>query len=367
MRAGRGASCTWCGSVADNPEFRPLPASRPGGAGNPALVEVVFPRFAAEDANAAMDQLFRVLPDHEPILTSTSAEAWTFDLRWTSDPAFVDPGVLDTAARMYGLGLEEIGGHHEVMRWEGRDVVFSLVHGWALLAAALAVVRRSGAPLSWIVHVDDHTDMGAVVASPAGRVGFVQDQIFDTEIHIGDPDSVIDAVKRGTVSKGNFLTAYLLAYPGTEVVQVGARVREGSYALVPRMEPMNVGSRVLPGSTIPLEGASASGAPAFLKTRRLPAVLPGGGSGGVWLDIDLDFFCNRYDGDSDRRGWTAALDEEQRVMERVHGFLAELAKVDWLAEVEAVSVAVSPGFFPSDHWSNVIGTLKDGIQKVLGA
>jgi hypothetical protein len=352
----------------NRPEFRALPEVDSAlRSSSRVLAEVVFPRSCAVDANDAMDRLFEVLPDHQARLISESPSTWTFELRWTSDPlTFVDPGISDTVAHLYGLVLSEIGGYREVMRWGGRDVVFSLIHGWALLTASLAVERRGGRPIEWVVHVDDHTDLGSLAATAGERSGSLRDSVFGTDIDLNDPASVTAAVERGTVSKGNFLTAYLLAYPESQVVHVGDGVPEQSFAIIPRGESIHLGGAPLPGSAIPLDQVPEPGAPTFRKTRILPLELPSQGCGGVWLDIDLDYFCNRYDGDSDRQGMTAAPDERTVIMERVERFLVELGAVQWLGQVEAVSLAVSPGFFPVDHWADVIGMLRDGIQRVLG-
>ncbi|HEX2095151.1 MAG TPA: hypothetical protein VHG28_22315 [Longimicrobiaceae bacterium] len=314
-----------------------------------------------------MDQLFDTFPDHQPSLVSESADGWTFELCWTSDPqTFVDPGVADTAARVYGLRLPNLGGYREVTRWGVRDVVFSMVHAWALVAPALAVQRRGGKPLAWVIHLDDHTDLMAPAVEPGGRLGLLRDRIFGIDIDVADPASITAAVERGTVSKGNFLTAYLLAYPGCQVVHVGERLAERSFALQPRKEAVDLGGVRFPRTALPLTRDPEPGTPAFRQTRTLPPELPSQGEGGVWLDIDLDYFCNRYDGDSDLRERTAAPGETGAVMARVWRFLAELGHVRWLGQVEAVSVAVSPGFFPADHWAEVVPALREGLQKVLG-
>lgn len=350
--------------MAERPEFWAL---RPTEDPDPALVRVVFPRAAAPDANAAMDQLFDAFPDHQPLLVSDSADAWTFELRWTADPqTFVDPGVTDAAMRVHGLRLPDIGGHHEVMRWGSRDVVFSMVHAWALVAPALAVQRRGGEPLAWVVHLDDHTDLMAPAVELGEKRGFLYDPVFGTDINVADPGSVTAAVERGTVSKGNFLTAYVIAYPGSQVAHVGEGVSERSFAIEPRRETVELGGMSFPRTALPLTRASEPDAPAFRQTRTLPRELPSQGEGGVWLDIDLDYFCNRYDGDSDRHAQTAAPGELGVVMDRVRRFLAELADVQWLGQVEAVSLAVSPGFFPADHWTEVVPVLQEGLKKVLG-
>lgn len=333
---------------------------------DPALVGVVFPRSAAVDANGAMDRLFDVFPDHQPTLVRESEAEWRFELRWASDPAaFVDPGVASAAADLCGLQLPGIGGYHRVGTWGGRAVVFSLVHGWALLAPALAMQRDRRAAPAWVVHVDDHTDLGPLAALRGSREGTLRDPIFGVDIDLSDPASVTAAIERGIVSKGNFLTAYLLAHPGTQVIHVGAAVTERSFATDACDSPVDLGGPPVRGSSIPLVRDPAPDAPAFRKTRALPTELPVGTHEGVWLDIDLDYFCNRFDGDSDRRANLARPGEREDVMLSVREFLAALSTARWVSQVTAISVAVSPGFFPAEYWADVTAALDAGIKRAL--
>lgn len=358
--------CTWCGSVTQPNFLATLQPARSGNSGASGVVRIDFPRTAAADANAAMDQLFAAFPDHQPSLVSESAGGWTFELHWTSDPdTFVDPAVADAAAQLHGLELSELGAYHEVVEWGGRDVVFSMIHGWALLAPSLAIQRRGGRPLAWVVHVDDHTDLMAPMVEPTPRLGLLRDTVFGVAIDVADPTSVVAAVERGTVSKGNFLTAYLLAYPGSQVVHVGLDVTEASFALESQGETVVLGGTRFTRTALPLLRAPGAAGSVFRKSRLLPRELPVTGDGGVWLDIDLDYFWNRYDGDSDRRLRTAQPNERDEVRRRVQQFLNDLSEVQWLTEIEAVSLAVSPGFFPADHWAEALPVLREGLQRVL--
>lgn len=316
------------------PEFRAVVDAGHLGDLLPA-VQIVYPRSAAPDANAAMDELFELFPDHEPVLLAETGDEWRFRLGWTAEPqTFVDPGVAVTASALYGLSLPEIGGYREVHRWGGRDVVFSMVHAWALLAASLAVSRRQGRPLRWIVHVDDHTDMGELALQAARSKGTFEDAIFGVDLALADPDSVVAAVRRGIISKGNFLTAYLLGYPGTRVTHVGEEVVEAAFELVHEESSGTLGGRPLPRTRLRREPAEG-GDGVFRQSRMLPDAVPPAGEG-VWLDIDLDYFWNRYDGDSDRLGERPVPGEREEVMQRLDRFLAELSRAPWLSEIEAV-------------------------------
>src|SRR5262249_20668974 len=87
--------------------------------------------------------------------------------------------------------------------------------------------------------------------------------------------------------------------------------------------------------------------------------------GAVWLDIDLDAFCNRFDGDSSRRDIAPTETEAQEVTTRIDEFLGRLRAATWKEQVRAVSVAASPGFFPSEYWNTAVPQWLDGFRKIV--
>jgi hypothetical protein len=330
------------------------------------LARITFPRAAAPTANDAMDELFDAFPDHEPLLLGECDDEWRFGLRWKSyPPTFVDPSVHEAAAALFEMSSLELGAYHEVHRWGGRDVVISMVHAWALLAPAFAMQRRVREPLRWVVHVDDHTDLMAPMVRPSAKRGFLGDGVFGGEINLADPESVVAAVRRGIVNKGNFLSAYLLAHSECRTVHLGANLSEIEFPLVPDEEVFVLGGTDFSRTGFLLVPREISTSGRFRQTPMFPHQLPMSTNDGLWLDVDLDYFCNRYNGDSDRRSWVARPNEHAEVMKGVDGFLTDLSAAAWVSQIEAVSIAVSPGFFPSDHWGGVIPAIREGIQGIL--
>jgi hypothetical protein len=330
-------------------------------------VDINYPRGAARDVNAAIEELHDWFPDHEPALLSQTSAAWCFRLSWASDAAtFVDPEVAKCAAGLFGLTLQELGGYHKVHKWGGRPVLFSMVHAWALLAPSLAMERRQEiGPVQCIVHVDDHTDLGELPMLPGGTAGTLKDLLSDASLVIPDPRSVVAAIHRGVVSKGNFLTAFLLAYPEARLFHVKRDVKESSFHLVQNYRCRRLGGRGLPRTKLcPRTAKSGNGR--FVQRATLPTAIEPAGQG-VWLDIDLDFFWNRYNGDSDRLLALPMPGECDRVMLGVDDFLTNLSRVSWLTDIATVSISVSPGFFPTDYWKAVIPAVRNGVQSLLEA
>ena len=82
------------------------------------------------------------------------------------------------------------------------------------------------------------------------------------------------------------------------------------------------------------------------------------------VHIDMDYFNNRYDGDSAWPQRDPRLDPDLPTM---------LSKVDDIvnalmaskAIIEDVSIAYSPGFFPAEFWQPIDRHLRAGLARIL--
>lgn len=327
---------------------------------------IIFPRRAAPNANAAMDQLFDLFHDHYPVQINEDDEDWTFELRWpTYDGWYIDTNAVPMANRMYGLSLDSIPIFTKQQRFGNADFLFSMIHSRAIIVAARATHRRRRTPLSCIVHIDDHTDLMPPVLAFSGEYGKLVDVIYNQSVDLSDPLSVSAAVDRGVISKGNFLAAYLIANPPGELIHISKSHNESSSWLDRVNIDFELAGRTYNRTDLKQIDKPTSTSWRFLKARTIPSQIDPEYSSGIWLDVDLDEFCNRYNGDSNSRLVGETLEEKNEMIRRIDAFLMELSQARWISQIEAISVAVSPGFFPSDYWSYAIPKVCDGIKGIV--
>lgn len=327
--------------------------------------EIIFPRQAARDLQGAMDQLLERFPDHEPRLVQEHIDSWLFGLVWRSDQETIDPSVVRVAEELYGLKAGEIGGFCRAYNWRGRSVVFSLVHAWALIAPAAIHQGAAETPINWVIHVDDHTDLMELIVRPSGKAGALVDQISDAMIYLNNEESITSAIWRGALHKGNFLTAFVAGNPDCKVVHVKRFAPASDFALLEYSPTIEVAGRGVRGYGLRRNTSRGGETAVWFQRRSLPRELPLASGGGVWLDIDMDFFCNRWNGDSDRRGVSTPNAEAARIDKRIGRLLRDLSRATWLPDVLAVSVAVSPGFFPSEYWRTAVASLENGLKSIF--
>lgn len=328
---------------------------------------IEFPYTSAVDLNAAMDVLFEHFPDHCPKLVVDRDDVWIFSLGWSPDPAYyIDPLVLE-GAQAYGTDLQTMPRF--VRNEQINDTIFSLsmVHSRALLAACASLNSNYVERGTTIVHIDDHSDLMPLLLSWEINQRQFHDEVFQQAVDLSDPDALERAIDRGVITKSNFLTAYLLAMPPGCLIHIGSSVEERTMWLAPRPYQTAFAGRSFTQTRMHIQEQMAPGLWEFRQARRLPDDLSIDIHERIWLDVDLDAFCNRYCGDSDLRYQIATTKECEEMKARIEGFLSQLAEVRWVAQIAVVTIAISPGFFPTEYWSYAVPQVYDGIARIVRA
>jgi hypothetical protein len=236
-----------------------------------------------------------------------------------------------------------------------------MFHSRALLAPARAAECNEVPNFTNIIHVDDHDDLVRPLLSV--RNGLLFDPFAALLVDIDEEASVRGAIQRGVISKGSFLTAYALAKPAGSIVHVKRNSLRRDSWLRKRDCNITLAGKPHPISFTEYSEAQIANCWHVVEMPDLPLQLPN--SDAVWLDVDLDAFCNRYDGDSDRRDVAATAREQQEMRAQIQGFLAALQQAEWKNQVKAISLAASPSFFPSDYWSYAVPEVADGLHEIL--
>jgi hypothetical protein len=187
-------------------------------------------------------------------------------------------------------------------------------------------------------------------------------------VDLSDVYSVTSAIDRGVISKGSFLAAYILGTPPACAIHVLDQGLKLDYDIVVDSLNHTIGSLTFASSAPSLIPSKDSNRPTGWRWQELPFLpLNLNNCRSVWLDVDLDAFCNRYDGDSDRAALLGTESERAMLLQGMDAFLDRLSKASWRSQINAVSIAASPGFFPSEYWDEAIPKITDGLTNLLSA
>lgn len=242
----------------------------------------------------------------------------------------------------------------------------SLYDTWTLLSWSewLARVPPGIAEQVVILHVDDHRDLG----SPRLYLtnGVLIDAITNEEVRLTVPSSVQQAIESGAIGMGSFMTPFLWQCPQAtvrhlcqppkmqgDVRQILTLASVPDTLLDPDADRLTIelvegtadSENYLGTSDVAMWSRNIEGRPAL-------------------VHIDMDYFNNRYDGDSAWVLRAPRLDPDLSTM---------LSKVDDLIDalaaskaiIEDVSIAYSPGFFPAELWQPVDRHLRAGLARIL--
>lgn len=327
---------------------------------------ITFSRRNVLHVDTVIEYIFNLFPDHYPVVMSENADQWVIGLQWSTDPRwYIDPNVAQTALELYKIPLENVVPFYQVESCYDINFVFSMFHSRAIIAASLATKRYNGSSFDYIIHVDDHTDLmhALIYLGKAERI--LYDSVFNRAIDIANPESVVAAIERGIINKGNFLTTYLLASHPATLIHIGESLRDKEYWLEVTSSNFNLAGEHFNSTGFIFREEEQSTSWHFKQTPVLPCDLSLEEDDMIWLDIDLDAFCNRYNGDSDHALKPLTIMEQEETIRGIESFLYNLSNVSWLSQVKAVSIAVSPGFFPTDYWEYAIPKVYEGVKRII--
>jgi hypothetical protein len=277
---------------------------------------------------------------------------------------YVDPRI-EEGLRWWGCSVTDVPFAHRTTR----GVFVSLSDAWALLSMSRWLANQpSPPPHATIIHLDDHDDL----MCPRLRTddGNLTDLLTGRPVHLDDPASIADAIDSGAIGMGSFLAPILHTLPSVDIRHLCdtayARTRADRFWVARATEPDTILAPDAHRPSIDLvptaDGASmpprTSGTyqAADDETKLFADI----NDGPILLHIDLDFFNNRFNGNSD---WQESTDRHdpsrEHVMRRVEHVVDALMPLRH--RIVDVAIGISPGFFPAELWAPVCRALIEDL------
>jgi hypothetical protein len=278
---------------------------------------------------------------------------WRLELDWPDGAdRHVDPR-LEQGLAWWQPGLRRAGMALQHRR-QGR-VLTSLYDTWTLHSWSewLARDTRRLREPHVILHVDDHFDLGSprLLLNPNNDW---TDAITHRLVSIVDPASVRAAIESGAIGMGSFLTPWLFTANQVDVRHLcrpPKSERTERFVVTPSTQ---VDELLAPGTPRLAIALNQHAAPTGLSYRRTPDVGEWSadlGSGPILIHIDMDYFNNRYDGDSDWANRDPRFNASSTEISAKIDELADTLCAPHIASrIEDIVIAYSPGFFPAEYW-----------------
>jgi hypothetical protein len=279
-------------------------------------------------------------------------QGWELTLDWPEDAGrHVDPKLTDGLA-WWDQQLTRSGMAISTRR-NGR-ILRTLYDSWTLHSWS-EWLNRFGTPRTSIVilHVDDHRDIGSprLFEEP----GCWRDPITGDQVKISNPESISRAIRSGAIGMGSFLTPFLHAFPSSEVRHLcqppkSIDTQDYHFDLVTQSDDLlDLDARRPAIQLIPSDHQTGPGH--YRMTPKIGDWISGIGDGPILLHIDMDYFNNRYEGDSDWLDRRRKLDPPLAiVLDTIDQMVDALGHAGLASRLEDVVIAYSPGFFPGELW-----------------
>jgi hypothetical protein len=330
------------------------------------LASVVVPRAALPEGAESRRVALRNYFCDKDAVAEDAGEHWILTLEWPRDrERYVDPR-LEEGLAWWGTDVRGIPHAH---RRQGRTT-FSLFDTWGLYSwsrwwSGGGKEAAAAADGVTILHVDDHADLMAprLFQDDGGLVDAITGSRFD----IDQPSSVASAISSGAVGMGSFMTPFLCSGVPVQLRHLRQAHPGGRW----RLEAGHVADDLLgagrkrPSINLIADGAPWPRASEVAVSENLGEWLDGLSPNPTLLHIDLDYFSNRFNGDTDWANAPRRLDPSlDVVLAGITGLFRALADHDVSRRIEDVAVAYSPGFFPAEFWPSIDGELRRGLASI---
>ncbi len=319
--------------------------------------------YQAADRHAVLRDYFC---DKDATATLTR-DGWELTLAWSDDfNRYVDPDLP------FGLNWwdKDITPANMVHGTRGSGpLLISLYDTWTLYSWSewLAEQSNSDTPSVVILHVDDHKDVGSprLFVEGAG----LRDPLTGRNVELDNPDCIRCAILSGAVGMGSFMTPFLRAVPNAQVRhlrQPPKTTKTQNYQILSHEENDCLLDRDARRPITRLrEKANAVGPATYRITPDVEEWLSDTGSGPILLHIDMDYFNNRYDGDS---AWISRSDKLNptllQILSKIDELTSALADAEIASRIERIAVAFSPGFFPAEYWRAAADRLLPALERL---
>lgn len=291
-------------------------------------------------------------------------ERWALSLSWSDDPnRYVDPR-LDEGLAWWAADIQ-YQDMAKARKRRGR-VLLALNDTWTLQSWSEWLARTPQHEDIVVLHVDDHKDLDAprFFNRPDGWFDPISCRLVD--LHV--PHSVTDAIMSGALGMGSFLTPFLHRHPDTEVRHLCqgpkcTRTTDSQIILESVADTLLDPSALRPAVSLIADG-QGTGHGRYRFTHDLDLWLEGLSKSRalILLHVDMDYFCNRYDGDSDHIDHPGPLNDTlPQILSRIDVLTKALHRHGLAERLVDIVIAFSPGFFPAEFWAESCDRLLIGL------
>lgn len=282
---------------------------------------------------------------------------WIIETYWPPElDYYVDPAIA-TGLENWNPNYRVSELHTEV--FSDNDFQLSLNDSWTLYAWSKWLSNFESNPEEVIIlHVDYHNDL----MSPrlhCTENGYV-DILTDKPVNIRDATSVKDAILSSAIGVGSFMVPFLHEIKKVHVRHLCQGHLNAKMASVNGLQREFEDDKLLAiGKKRPkvafLTNRGEASPITYLNTSNLDGWIKNLPNAPILLHIDMDYFNCRYDGDSDWQHHQPRFDPTFiEMQDQMKNVINAIKNAGLSKQVQDITIALSPAFFPSEFWAESI-------------
>ena len=241
----------------------------------------------------------------------------------TSSEWYVDP---DFTLLTELHEIEDIPHFHKMSICDNKIFLFTFFHSNALLAYE-EYKSICNEHIDILIHYDDHTDMMPI---------YVPRNINLPKL------SVQNMIDKSIIGIGNFITFFLHENQKCNIIHIKKDAKKVTKNYTFSKKDINIGANSFKKISV----VSQDGIRPYKLMNNINNLSLESDIQTIWLDIDLDYFYNKFNRDSD---WSLLTKNPMKEDYLTNLFEEEYLKIttsQWFKYIKILTVASSPGFFP---------------------
>lgn len=280
------------------------------------------------DIESAFEVLEGIYSDRKVTLIGEYQDAYNFKVSLPDDLSwYVDPKIKEySKAKILDMPIS-----YKLQQNKNKVFLETYYHSNAIIAPTI-LKNTSGINIDCILHFDDHSDMMPLYKP----------------LNFDEKAPLEKLVQLNVIGIGNFLTYYLTQINSIPTFHIQDKQSSSFEYINKKVKSLkqnhNIGDKVFEKVNFTYDKTGSS----YIKTEI--ESLPHINYKNIWLDIDLDYFCNRYNRNSDWEESEYLNRNREEVKEVFRQFFTRLVNSSWLNKVRVVTIASSPGFFPLEYY-----------------
>lgn len=217
-----------------------------------------------------------------------------------------------------------------------------------------------------ILHIDDHRDCMCPLLFKTDDIVF--NPLNNEEVSLFKSDSIKRAIESGAISIGSFMTLFLHSMPRVQLRHLMPEYRietARSGQIICDVLSDNILANDQKRLQLNFSSNDFNSNIEYLPFTEINSFLDNiSDKAAILLHVDMDYFNNRFDGDSDWRSHKFIHDPTaDEVYKNVEDTFSAILRHEISPKIEDYTIALSPGFFPVEFWQGSVSIINNLLSK----